>query len=90
MTPVLGRRIACNILFGNQPINESDRTVMPDLETLGQIPNRDTIPTGESLDGKQRLVLLRRDAGICRCVLAEAQKPPQRKAECGEGFILRL
>lgn len=90
LASVLFRLVACGVLFRNKPVNESDRAVVPDLETLSQFTNRHTFPVRETLDGKQRLMLLRRDSGGCRRLLAETQKLSQCESERGEELILGL
>ena len=46
------------------------------LQPLGQLPNGDTIATGKSFDGQQRLMLLRGDARLLSRCFAEPQKLP--------------
>lgn len=65
----------------NQPsadkaVDKADGTVVTDLQALGQFANPDTMVARRSLDGQQRLVVLRPDSCAMRRLLTEPQKLP--------------
>src|SRR5437879_265494 len=71
-----------------EPVDEADGAVVAQFEMVGKLADRDVVAAGETLDGKQRLVLLRREAGPPRGLGAEIQVAPQRMAQRGEALVL--
>ncbi len=67
----------------HQPINELDRTMMPKLESLGQLTDRGFPPGRQSLERKQELVLLRHETCLACRLLAKVQKTPNLIANFG-------
>jgi len=63
---------------------------MAQAKTTGEFADRSGAGSGKALDGKQRLVLLRRDPGGPGRFAAEAQESAQRAAQGSEQLILRL
>ena len=59
----------------HQPINLLNRTMMPNLESLGQLTDRCFSPGGQSLERKQQLVLLRHETCLACRLLAKMEKP---------------
>lgn len=77
-------------VFLREPISEAHGAVVPDLEALGQFTHGNKIPTREALDREQCLMLLRGKTRFFGSVFAKAKKLPQRIAELGQHFIIRL
>jgi hypothetical protein len=61
---------------------------MAQLLALCQFRNRDVVAAGESLDGKQGLVLLRRQARLTGGVLAEIKKPAPGVPQGSQRFVV--
>lgn len=72
----------------DQAVHQFHRAVMPDLEPLGESPNRRPLSLGEAFDGKQELVLLRFEAGGPRFSFAEGEKAPDLMPELSQGFVV--
>ena len=53
------------------------------LQALRQLGDGNVIAAGESFDGQQSLVLLRRQAGLSSDTFARAQELAQRRAKLG-------
>jgi hypothetical protein len=62
--------------------------MMAQLQALGQFGDGDVVPPGESLDRKQGLMLLGREAGLTSGTLAEIQKMPQSVPQGGQRFVV--
>lgn len=60
-----------------------DRAMVADLQTLGESADRSGKSWGQPFQRKQRLMLLRLDAGGAGRILAEIQKAPDFVAESG-------
>jgi len=69
--------------FDQTSINQLDGTMMPKLESLGQLTDRCFPPGGQSLERKQQLVLLRHETFLARRLFAKVQKMPNLKANFG-------
>jgi hypothetical protein len=76
--------------FRGKPVYQANRAVMPKLQSFRQLSHSDLVARGKTLDGQQRLILLRRDTLGMRRFVAKMDKPPERITECGQRFILRL
>lgn len=77
-----------NIMCGRQSVGQADGAVMGNLQALGQFADGNPVAAGKSLDGEQRLVLLRRQAGGVGGVFTETQELPQGVAETGQRLVL--
>jgi hypothetical protein len=64
--------------------------VVAKLQTFRQLAHRDAVASGKTLDGQQRLMLLRGDASLARGRLAKTQELPERVSKRGQCFILRF
>jgi len=73
-----------------QPVNQTNRAMMAQLQAFGQFGDRDKVATREAFDGEQGLMLLRGQPGLTGGVLAEIQKPPQRVPQGGQRFVVRF
>jgi hypothetical protein len=72
----------------DQPICQFHRGVMPDLEPLGERPNRRPLTLGEAFDGKQELVLLRIETSGPRFSFAEGEKAPDLMPKFCQGLVV--
>jgi hypothetical protein len=69
------------------PVHEGHGAVVLDLQSLGDIANRDLIAV-ESLDREQELMLLRLEPGTARRFLAEALEPAELVAEFSQRLVI--
>jgi len=65
-------------------VHEADDGVMTLLEKFGEFGNGRPAAAGVARDAQQELVLLRRQPGLARRLLAEAEKAPELVAESGQ------
>lgn len=72
-----GGRFASHELSSNEAVNQSHGAVVPEVKTLREISNGNSLRVGEALNREQRLMLLRREAGVVGCLTAEVEKTPQ-------------
>jgi hypothetical protein len=75
------RRLAPRQTALLDPINQSNRRVVLDLERLGQLSDGRRLRANMAADRDEELMLLGRQPGVSRGVLAEANKPPQGRAK---------
>lgn len=68
----------------DQSINQLYRTVMPKTQLLRDRRHRRTCAAGETLDGKQKLVLLRFNSLGTGGIFAEVQEFPDTVTELGQ------
>ncbi len=61
---------------------------MAELETFSQFAHRYDVTSGKTLDGQQRLMLLRSNARPLGGIIAETQELSQGVAKCGEVLVL--
>jgi len=88
LTPIGFGDFAEDEMLRLQAIDQADRAVMGHLETLCEFADGNAVPTGETFDREEGLMLLRRDPGRMSGVLAETQKLAQRKPERGQRLVL--
>jgi hypothetical protein len=69
-------------------VHQLDGGVMLDQQKLRNVADARGIRTGKALDGKQRLMLLRRQASPPRRGLTECQECPHLVAELCKGLII--
>jgi hypothetical protein len=81
LSAVAGRRLAGKQPLCNKPIDQPYSAMMPNLKSLGQLADRDSIASGETLYCQQRLMLLWLDTDSPSRLFAEAQKLSQRIAK---------
>lgn len=86
--PVGSRRRTSKETASGEPIHEAHGTVRTQLQAIGEFPHRYIVAAGETLDGQQRLVLLRRDPGDAGNLLAETEKAAQRLAQRGQQHVV--
>jgi len=90
LAAILGGRFTNDQLLHHQPINQSNRAVVAELQSFGQLAHGDPVARGKTLDGQQGLMLLRRNASRHGGSFAETEEPPERVAKRGQRFILRF
>jgi hypothetical protein len=79
-----------DITLCNQPVGQANRTVVHNLQPLGQFAYGNTVAAGKTLNGQHGLMLLRREAGGLGCVFTEMQKLPQAVTKLGQRLVLRF
>ena len=90
LPPVFIGQRAHHQFLKDHPVNQTNNAVMTKSQPLGQFTHGDVIASGESLNGQQRLMLLRCEAdSLCR-LLAEMDEPAELVTKCRKRFILRL
>lgn len=87
LSPVRAVMSALYQAIRRQAVNQSHRTMVPDLQAFGQFAYSDGLGSRKAFDGEERLVLLRSQAGFLGGLFAEVLEPPQGIAERGQGFI---
>ena len=90
LPPVRNGRRTRHQFIHDQPVNQPDRAMVAKLQSFCQFAHRDPVPSGETLNGEQCLMLLGRDSGSLRRRFTEMDEFPQRITKCGECFILSL
>ena len=70
------------------PIHQLHRTVVLNLHSIGNITHRRR--RGLRLERKQKLILLRFEAGFTRSLLAESQETPDVVTKLRQGAVFRL
>src|SRR5262249_44951020 len=88
LAPVLARTAAAQEAALLEAIGELDRTVVAQLQPLGEHADRRAPVEREALHREQQLVLLRGEPGGARRGLAEAQEQAHAVAELREGAVL--
>ena len=88
LAPIFLGRCARHQFLKDQPVNQTNHTMMAKLQPLRQFTNRDGIPPRKALDGQQGLVLLGRDARVPGGFFAEMDESPKRITEGRQRFIL--
>jgi hypothetical protein len=76
--------------FGYQPVNQTHRTVVANLQSFRQFAHGDLIPSRKTLDGQQCLVLLWRNAGRLGCGFTEMNEFPQSITKRGKCLVFRF
>ena len=61
LSPVVGCTLSRDELLGDQPIHQTNRTVVPNLQFLREFPDRNSLSSGKTFDREQPLMLLRRE-----------------------------
>lgn len=72
-----------------ETINQLNRTVMLQLHLLGKGADGGTEVRWQSLDGEEKLVLLRLETGVARGHFAKMQKTPDLVSELGQGAVIK-
>jgi hypothetical protein len=88
LPPIWTVATAVNHVPPHQAIDQLDRGVVLNLESLGQDPDGRRRATFQSLDLQQRQILLGLDAGGPRGDLAASQESPDAVAQLGERRIV--
>ena len=73
-----------------EPIHQANGAVVLEMKLPGQLADLGVVASRKTLDRQQRLMLLRRQAGVARRFLAEREKAAERVAQHGERFVVRL
>ena len=73
-----------------EPVHQPHGAVMAQLQPLRELADGSLVAPGKTLDGQQRLVLLRGEPGAARGVLAEDQEAAQRMAQRGQQLVVGL
>ncbi len=63
---------------------------MADAKLFGKVVDGYVVSSRKTLNGEQRLMLLRRQPGVPCCSLAEPEKAAQQVAECSERAVVAL
>ena len=74
----------------NQAINKPHGAVVLELHSLGQSTDRGMHAVGQTLDGQQKLLLLRLESGLARGIFAKTQKTPDLVTELGHRLEVGL
>ena len=61
-----------------QPVDQSNRAVVPKLQSFRQLTDGDMVASGKSLDGEKRLMLSRSDSSGMGRRFAKMDELPQR------------
>jgi len=88
LAPIVARALASNETARLELVDERDRRVMLEAESLGDGSNRGLAARRQSAQGEQELVLLRLDVGAARGALAEGEEAPELVAKRGEGAVV--
>ena len=81
LPPVRRAPVTRDKLLTHRPINQFDRTVMLQLEPLGEVADRGIFPVGEALQGEHQLMLLRFQSRRVGGLLAEMYEAPDLEAK---------
>lgn len=79
-----------NQVFSFQPVDETDRTMVLDLQAFSQITDRDFFTVLKTRDGQQGLILLRGDPDLRSRIFTEVQQTAQGVTEFREDFVFSL
>lgn len=74
----------------HQPVDESDDTVMAEMQLRGELADRSVRTAGISFQSKKRLMLLRREASLAGGFMAKVQEAAQFVSQGGEQLIVRF
>jgi hypothetical protein len=88
--PIAGVCFAPDEIVRGKAVSQSDRALVPDLQSFRQLADGHSIPGGKSLDGQQSLVLLGRETHGMRLLLAETQELSQTVTQRRQRFIVRF
>jgi hypothetical protein len=80
--------VPCRESSLDQAVHQFHRAMMPDLQSLGESPNRRPLCSRQALDGKQELVLLRLDTSGPRFALAEGEEATDLMPKLGQGLVV--
>jgi len=87
-TPVVFSQHATHQSSSGQPVDQLDRAVMLNLQTLSQIGNTSGSAAGHTFYGKQELMLLRFEPGGTGGVFAESEKAANLIAKLGDCLVV--
>jgi hypothetical protein len=73
-------------LAQDQLVDDADSAVMPDLQLLGQVADRELPMEGGSANGEQGMILVRSEVFGAKEVFAEAEEFPYLVTEGGESL----
>jgi len=79
---------ACHHGSPRQPVNQPDRAMVAQLQSLGEEPDGGGLPSLEPLDLEQEQILLRLDPSRAGCNLPETEKPADLIAQLRESPIV--
>ena len=72
----------------DRAVHEPDRAVVPEQQRIGKVANRRSFSVRMASNGKQQLVLRRRDADGLRLLLAPPKKLAQPGSEIEESSVV--
>lgn len=88
LASVVLHAVAPNIATRGEPVHQFNRTVMPNLQALGQFSDSRMGLSVQSLQCQHQLMLVWFDAGGARSLLAEMQKAADLIAQVGQGLVV--
>ncbi len=88
LAAIVERMLTAHQSGGREPVDEFHRTVMFDLEPLGQFTNPWSKDRRKSLQRQHELMLLRLQAGVTRRPLAKMEKSADLIANLRQGLII--
>jgi len=88
LAPISQRGFAANKFVSDKPVDQTDTTVVTNLEALSEFTDGGPVASRKTFDCQQRLVMLRSDAGGESSSFTEVQKTSQGVAERCQQFIL--
>ena len=90
LAPVFGAAVALDQVFFLQAADQLHRAVMLNLQALSEIGNAGAIAAACPAYGQHELMVLRLDARLAGCLLAEMQKAADLVAKLGQRRVVGL
>jgi hypothetical protein len=88
LASIIRRGFTANKSVSDKPVDQTDSTVVTNLEALSEFTDGGTVASRKTFDSQQRLVMLRSDAGGESSSFTEVQKTSQGVAERCQQFVL--
>ncbi len=80
---------AADQAMGLEPVDQLDRTVMPDQHSPGERADGRSFAARQALESEQQLILLRLEARLASRSSAEIQEAANGVAEVGDGRVIQ-